>query len=45
MTKNEVKRTYTFVDPNTPKAFEQTLKKILIDKLLSLHTEKPRQDR
>ena len=35
MAKNNVKLTYTFVNPNTPKAFENTLKKILIDKLLS----------
>ena len=35
MAKNDVKLTYTFVNPNTPKAFENTLKKILIDKLLS----------
>ena len=35
MAKNTVKLTYTFVNPNTPKAFENTLKKILIDKLLS----------
>lgn len=35
MAKNEVKLTYTFVNPNTPKAFENTFKKILIDKLLS----------
>lgn len=35
MAKNNVKPTYTFVNPNTPKAFENTLKKILIDKLLS----------
>lgn len=35
MAKNNAKLTYTFVNPNTPKAFENTLKKILIDKLLS----------
>ena len=35
MVKNEVKLTYTFVNPNTPKEFEHTLKKILLDKLLS----------
>ena len=35
MAKNDVKLTYIFVNPNTPKAFENTLKKILIDKLLS----------
>ena len=35
MAKNNVNLTYTFVNPNTPKAFENTLKKILIDKLLS----------
>ena len=35
MAKNDVKLTYTFVNPNTPKAFENKLKKILIDKLLS----------
>ena len=35
MAKNGTKLTYTFVNPNTPKAFENTLKKILIDKLLS----------
>lgn len=35
MAKNDIKLTYTFVNPNTPKAFENTLKKILIDKLLS----------
>ena len=35
MAKNNVKLTYTFENPNTPKVFENTLKKILIDKLLS----------
>ena len=35
MAKSNTKLTYTFVNPNTPKAFENTLKKILIDKLLS----------
>ena len=35
MAKNNVKLTYTFINPNTPKVFENTLKKILIDKLLS----------
>ena len=35
MAKNNITLTYTFVNPNTPKAFENTLKKILIDKLLS----------
>ena len=35
MAKNDVKLTYTFENPNTPKVFENTLKKILIDKLLS----------
>lgn len=35
MAKNDIKLTYTFVNPNTPKVFENTLKKILIDKLLS----------
>lgn len=35
MAKNDVKLTYTFVNPNTPQAFENTLKKILLDKLLS----------
>ena len=35
MAKNDVKLTYIFVNPNTPKVFENTLKKILIDKLLS----------
>ena len=35
MANNDMKLTYTFVNPNTPKAFENTLKKILIDKLLS----------
>ncbi len=41
MAKNQVKLTYTFSNPNTPKAFENALRKILLDKLLSLHTEKP----
>lgn len=35
MAKSETKLTFTFVNPNTPQAFEHTLKKILIDKLLS----------
>ena len=35
MAKNNVKLTYTFVNPNTTKAFENTLNNILIDKLLS----------
>lgn len=35
MAKNDLKLTYTFVNPNTPGAFEKTLKQIIIDKLLS----------
>lgn len=34
MAKQAVQRTYIFVNPNTPKAFERQLEKILIDKLL-----------
>lgn len=37
MAKKETNLTYTFIDPNTPEAFAEALKKILIDKLLSLH--------
>lgn len=39
MAKKEVKPTYTFVNPNTPKEFEKMLKKILTDKLLSEKTQ------
>ena len=35
MAKNENALTFTFVNPNTQEAFENTLKKIIIDKLLS----------
>ena len=35
MAKQEVRRIFTFVNPNTPKEFERQLQKILIDKLLS----------
>lgn len=35
MAKNDVTLTYTFINPNTPKVFENTLKRILIDKLIS----------
>ena len=35
MAKQEVRLTFTFVNPNTPKEFERQLQKILIDKLLS----------
>ncbi len=39
MAKQEVQLTFTFVNPNTPKAFERQLQKILIDKLLSQYRE------
>ena len=39
MAKQEVQLTVTFVNPNTQKAFEQQLKRILIDKLLSQHRD------
>lgn len=29
--------TYTFINPNSPAAFEDALKKILLDKLLAEH--------
>ena len=35
MAKQEVQRTFTFVNPNTPKEFERQLQKILMDKLPS----------
>ena len=34
MARQEVQLTFTFVNPNTPKAFERQLQRILIDKLL-----------
>ncbi len=39
MAKKEVKLTYTFSNPNTSKEFENLLKKILIEKLVSQHTQ------
>ena len=33
MAKQDVQLTFTFVNPNTQKAFERQLQKILIDKL------------
>lgn len=39
MEKQEVQRTFTFVNPNSPKEFERQLQKILIDKLLSWYRE------
>lgn len=33
--KKTMSLTYTFINPNSPAVFEQTLKKILLDKLLS----------
>ena len=41
MAKHELKLTYTFINPNTSKEFERQLRKILVDKLLSLHKERP----
>lgn len=40
MARQAIQRTYTFINPNTPKEFEQQLQKLLIDKLLSQHREK-----
>lgn len=34
MARQEVQLNFTFVNPNTPKAFERQLQRILIDKLL-----------
>lgn len=34
MAKEAIQRTYTFVDPNTPKEFRRQLQKLLIEKLL-----------
>ncbi len=35
MAKQEEQLTFTFVNPNTPKTFEQQLQKILTDKLVA----------
>jgi len=35
MAKKTVPLTFTFVDPNTPKLFQQLLQRILTDRLLS----------
>lgn len=35
MSKNAAPLTFTFENPNTPKAFEHMLKKVLIERLLS----------
>ena len=32
--------TYTFVSPNTPDDVRDTIKEMIIEKLLSIHTEK-----
>lgn len=38
MANKKITITYTFVNPNTPKQFEQALAKILIEKLMSNNT-------
>lgn len=35
------KLTYTFVNPNTPKQFENQLKKIILEKLVNKYGRKP----
>lgn len=39
MAKQEVQRTFIYVNPNIPKEFERQLQKILIDKLLSQYRD------
>ena len=39
MTQSAPKPTYIFINPNTPEEFEQTLKRIMIEKILSLHKQ------
>lgn len=38
MAKKELTPGFTFVNPNTQKEFENALKLILLEKLLSMHT-------
>lgn len=35
MKKNDIKLTFAFLDPNTPGVFQEALKKILLEKILS----------
>ena len=39
MRKSKPELTFIFIDPNTPQAVEDTLKQILIDKLLFLYRD------
>lgn len=39
MTKHDILITYTFINPNTPQSFESQLRKVLIDKLLTLYRQ------
>ena len=39
MAKSGPEPTYTFTNPNDPKAFELMLKRILVNKLLSLYAD------
>lgn len=40
MAKNQPPLTYTFENPNTARAFEELMKRVILQKLLACHKEK-----